>query len=495
MAWVIPIWKGSDKEQASDYRPISLTSHIGKVIERIFRKAMTDHLVANMLIEPSQHGSREGRGTLTQLLEQHDWIMSQLSEGNNVESVYLDFSKAFDYVDHSIVLEKLNKKRVSGLMIRWVRSFLRERKFRVRIDNSLSEASPLVSGVPQGSVLGPLLFLVFISDLGEGLEDSVSKVLKYVDDTKVFGVANTEDQVVSFQETLNDVFIWAEHNNMKWNALKFQLLRFGKNENLKEDSNYFTPQYSEVIARSEVVKDLGVRIDHKLNYKDQLQTAVEKSNKKINWILRTFTHRSIPFLRSLWLLLVQPHMDYASPLWCPVGIKEDIIKAENPLRNLTRRGAGMMQFSYWERLKQFKLFSNNRRMERYRAFYIWKSLNRLVPSLNLEWSDTVTTRGPQLMIPGLAGVQEGVKARMLRGMRFEGVKIFNSLPITLRTWTGTKDSFKKGLDLYLAMIPDCPITETLIPDCKDCHDRPSNSIVDWRRKLNISPDTVLDFST
>ena len=96
---------------------------------------------------------------------------------------------------------------------------------------------------------------------------------------------------------------------MKWNALKFQLLRFGKNENLKEDSNYFTPQYSEVIARSEVVKDLGVRIDHKLNYKDQLQTAVEKSNKKINWILRTFTHRSIPFLRSLWLSLVQPHMD------------------------------------------------------------------------------------------------------------------------------------------------------------------------------------------
>ena len=99
------------------------------------------------------------------------------------------------------------------------------------------------------------------------------------------------------------------------------------------------------------------------------------------------------------------------------------------------------------------------------------------------------------MIPGLAGVQEGVKARMLRGMRFEGVKIFDSLPITLRTWMGTKDSFKKGLDLYLAMIPDCPITETLIPDCKDCHDRPSNSIVDWRRKLNISPDTVLDFST
>ena len=155
----------------------------------------------------------------------------------------------------------------------------------------------------------------------------------------------------------------------------------------------------------------------------------------------------------------------------------------------------MMHVSYWERLKQFKLFSNNRRMERYRAFYIWKSLNRLVPSLNLEWSDTVTTRGPQLMIPGLAGVQEGVKARMLRGMRFEGVKIFNSLLITLRTWTGTKDSFKKGLDLYLAMIPDCPITETLIPDCKDCHDRPSNSIVDWRRKLNICPDTVVDFST
>ena len=110
------------------------------------------------------------------------------------------------------------------------------------------------------------------------------------------------------------MFEWAETNNMKWNSLKFQLLRFGRNESLKEDTTYFTPEYTEVISRSEVVKDLGVRIDHKLNYKDQLMTAVQKSNRKINWILRTFTHRSVNFLRSLWCSLVQPHMDYASPL-------------------------------------------------------------------------------------------------------------------------------------------------------------------------------------
>ena len=102
--WITPIWKGTDREDPKDYRPISLTSHTIKIMERVIRESMTEFLVTHNLIEDSQHGSRNGRGTLTQLIRQHDLLIEKLAEGRNMDLVYLDFSKAFDLVDHSILL-------------------------------------------------------------------------------------------------------------------------------------------------------------------------------------------------------------------------------------------------------------------------------------------------------------------------------------------------------------------------------------------------------
>ena len=180
--WITPIWKGSDPEEPVSYRPISLTSHIGKLMEKVIREQLVDFLSHNGLIEDDQHGSRKQRSTFSQLLNQHDLILDMLTCGENCDMVYLDMSKAFDMVDHCILLRKMKDKGVGGLLLRWMYQFLTDRKQSVRVGNNLSSKATLVSGVPQGSLLGPVCFLLYIGDLGEEVKDFVH-ILKYVDDS------------------------------------------------------------------------------------------------------------------------------------------------------------------------------------------------------------------------------------------------------------------------------------------------------------------------
>ena len=147
LGWITPIWKKNVLDDPSDYRPISLTSHIGKLIEKLVRQVMSNYLIANNLIETEQHGSRNGRSTLTQLLSQHDQIVDKLAQGYNCDLTYLDFSKAYDLVDHSILLRKLKAKGFHGKVLKWIQGFLSERKQVVRVKNTLSGNSNVILGV------------------------------------------------------------------------------------------------------------------------------------------------------------------------------------------------------------------------------------------------------------------------------------------------------------------------------------------------------------
>ena len=213
------------------------------------------------MVEENQHGSRARRGTLSQLLNQHDYILEKISLGHNVDSVFLDFAKAFDLVDHSLLITKMRNKGIKGKLLTWLINFLKFRDQQVRIGNTLSDPFRLVSGVPQGSVMGPLMFLVFIGDLGINMEDAMHKVLKYVDDSKFMGVVNNLEEVAAFQEKLNQIYNWANENNMRWNDMKFGLMRFGKDQNIKDDSILFTPGFENVIDSKDIIKDLGIKID------------------------------------------------------------------------------------------------------------------------------------------------------------------------------------------------------------------------------------------
>ena len=163
MAYITPIHKGGSKSHPINYRPVSLTSHLAKTFERIIRRYLVAYLEVNNKMNKNQHGFRNGRSCLSQLLDHYDKILKILEDGGNADCVYLDFSKCFDKIDIGLLCQKLKKAGISSKMGIWLHNFLVNRKQFVVSEDAISSESDVISGIPQGTVLGPILFLIFIT--------------------------------------------------------------------------------------------------------------------------------------------------------------------------------------------------------------------------------------------------------------------------------------------------------------------------------------------
>ena len=172
---VSPLHKGESRLFCKHYRPVALTSHIIKIFEKVIRNHLVNFLECNDLFNPSQHGFRKGRSCLSELLCHMEEILHGLSEGKNVDVVYLDYAKAFDKVDFNVLLKKLKHTGIQGKLLQWIESFIKGRSQAVVVNGVLSDISEVLSGVPQGSVLGPLLFLLLIGDIDSGVVGSSSR--------------------------------------------------------------------------------------------------------------------------------------------------------------------------------------------------------------------------------------------------------------------------------------------------------------------------------
>ena len=199
-AFIIPIHKGGSRASPANFRPVSLTSHLIKTLERIVRVSLVRNLEMNNKLNPNQHGFRNRRSCLSHLLEHHDQVLSYLEEGYNVDSIYLDFSKAFDKVDIGILSHKMKALGITGKLGKWIHDFLTNRKQFILVNGDKSKPSKVKSGVPQGTVLGPILFLILINDIDD---EVASKVSLFADDTRVMGPVNSEDDVETLQKDLD----------------------------------------------------------------------------------------------------------------------------------------------------------------------------------------------------------------------------------------------------------------------------------------------------
>ena len=222
---VVPIYKTGDKGKTKNYRPVSLTCQLCKVFEKLVRDELVEYLEGNRLLKETQHGFRKRRSCLTNLLSFLDRVTEELDRGGGMDVVYLDFAKAFDKVPHQRLLRKLERYGVSGNVLAWIRGWLLDRWQRVGVRGNWSGWRRALSGIPQGSVLGPVLLLVFIDDLEKGV---MSGVLKFADDTKIFRRVDSDEDREALQRDLDRLVQWSEVWQMKFNVDKCKVMHLGR---------------------------------------------------------------------------------------------------------------------------------------------------------------------------------------------------------------------------------------------------------------------------
>jgi len=221
---VVPIFKKGDKQSPANYRPVSLTSVLCKVMEAIIRDRLMDHMIVTGQLHNAQHGFRPKRSCSSQLLATLEEWSRAVENDDPVDVIYCDFAKAFDSVPHKRLLRKLQDCGVGGRLLRWVEAFLTDRRQRVVLNGVKSAWASVISGVPQGSVLGPLLFVIFVNDLPDVVNSSVQL---FADDTKIYGPVSHASGVESLQSDLDALVRWSARWQLPFNIAKCHSLHIG----------------------------------------------------------------------------------------------------------------------------------------------------------------------------------------------------------------------------------------------------------------------------
>ncbi|CAM4321681.1 unnamed protein product [Lepidochelys kempii] len=438
IANIVPIFKKGKKSDPSNYRPVSLTSVVCKVLEKILKEKVVKDIEVNGKWDKIQHGFTKGRSCQTNLISFFERVTDFLDKGNAVDLIYLDFSKAFDTVPHGELLVKLDKMGINRKIERWIGNWLKGRLQRVLLKGELSGWREVTSGVPQGSVLGPILFNLFIADLGT---KSGSVLIKFADDTKLGGIANLEKDRDTLQEDLDDLVNWSNRNRMKFNSEKCKVMHLGIN-----NKNFSYKLGTHQLEVTEEEKDLGVLVDHRMTMSCQCDMAVKKANVVLGCIRRGISRRDKEVLVPLYKALVRPHLEYCVQFWSPM-FKKDEFKLEQVQRRATRMIRGMENLSYERRLRELGLFSLTKRRLRGDMIALYKYIRGINTREGEELFKLSTNVDTRTNGYKLATRKFRLEIRR-RFLTIRGVKFWNSLP---RDVVGAKDlsCFKIKLDKFM----------------------------------------------
>ena len=344
---VVALHKKGSKTLASNYRPISLRCILCKMYEQLIRLHVMNHV--RTAITNKQHGFLSGRSCLSNLLEALDLIFDMIANGETVDIFYLDFQKAFDTVPHFRLLVKLSSFGINGKTLNVIRDFLSDRTFSVSVGDSKSKQCNVTSGVPQGSVLGPILFLLYINDLPENIKNAV---LIFADDLKMVAKSSTKNVN---QQDINHLVLWQDKWLLKFNTKdnKCKIIHAGKNNPC---NTYFMGDVLLPVVETE--KDLGVTISKNLDFVDHINSCINKANSMIAWVTRTFVSRDKDVLLKIYTSMIRPHIEYCVQLWSPLpahGNWRLILAIENIQRKFTRLIDNIGLLPYKSRLEKLGL--------------------------------------------------------------------------------------------------------------------------------------------
>ena len=355
---ITPIHKSGDKAQVTNYRPISLLCIISKVLERLVYDHLNKFITKNCIISCSQFGFRKSHSTNQQLLLFLHKVHQSLNCNSNCDVIYLDFRKAFDSVPHNELLIKLWSIGITGNCWYWIKEYLHvsHRTQQVCINGCYSSSLPVISGVPQGSILGPLLFLLYVNDLP--IEVSHSTPYLFADDTKCLKAISSDLDSLQLQQDLNSLSAWSTDWKLSFNELKCILLSFQSSNTSALTPTTTTTSYQvngHVIAPKSQHRDLGVVMSHDLSWTGHLSLIVKQAYKKLGLLRRSFSATtSISAKKSLYLSLVRSQLVYCSQVWHPHLVK-DIKLLEDVQRRASKFILNDYASDYKTRLLQLSL--------------------------------------------------------------------------------------------------------------------------------------------
>ena len=422
-ATVSPLFKKGCKSDPGNYRPISLTSVVGKVMERLIRDSIMLHLNTHNLLSEHQYGFRSGRSCQLQLLEALDKWTEHIDNGRQVDIIFLDFSKAFDTVPHRKLLSKLSAHGITGPLHRWLQDFLTARTQRVHVNGAFSSWKNVTSGVPQGSVLGPILFILYINDLPH---EVTNEVRLFADDTKTSLGFTQEHECQSLQDDINSLVDWSVKWQLSFNAKKCKVMHLGPKNPHHTYSMSDPSGLQTEIAGTDEEKDLGVYLDPKLNFKTHIAKVISKANQIAGLVIRNFKHLDNQTFSTLYKALIRPILEYASPVWSP-QTKSELDRLEGVQRRATKAVKSLRKCTYSERLKTLGLPTLAYRRKRADMIQVYKIAHHFddIDSETLFIRDTDTrTRGHSLKIK-----KERCSSKRRAGtFRFRITDTWNSLP-------------------------------------------------------------------
>ncbi len=312
IAKIIPIYKSKEKNQFNNYRPISLLSSMSKIFEKIVYKRLYNFIEHSLY--DKQFGFRAKRSTVQAILEFCADTIESMENRKFSLATFLDLSKAFDTIDHNILLNKLKMYGVRGIALKWFQSYLTDRSHFIQYKNNSSKMEPIICGVPQGSVLGPLLFIIYTNDLPQCLMDA--KCILFADDTTIYDNSDDIDMLyTSLNNNLNTLADWFRANKLSLNVGKTTYMLFGKTPNPHHNDQHGINIGNQTINKVKTTKFLGLQIDDQLKWANQIKHIKSKLTSSL-FAIRSAKHiLSIKQLQTLYKTMFQPYLEYGNILW------------------------------------------------------------------------------------------------------------------------------------------------------------------------------------
>jgi hypothetical protein len=368
---IVPIYKKGDASNPINYRPIALTCVPSKLMEKSVRTYMLDFLQKNNLLSQDQFGFLPGRSTILQLLSALDDWTSFVDYGIPVDVILVDFAKAFESVSHPKLLAKLHHFGFGDAILNWLASFLTGRYQRVCLDGTYSDPLPVLSGIPQGSVIGPLLFIIYINDLRSNSDFGVIK--KFADDVKSYAPILNEECAMKLNSVLLDIVKWSSAWQLPLAPDKCSVFHIGR-QNLGLE---YSMAANSTLVHTFLVRDLGVWFSADLKSSTHCNNTVKTAFQRLAMIRKVFCSGDRATLIWAFKVYVRPILEYASPVWSPSLVK-DINLVESVQRRFTKYLPGLSGKSYEDRLKDLKLDSLEKRRLLADLYLTFSLLNKLV---------------------------------------------------------------------------------------------------------------------